>query len=67
MYDKEKRQTKILGQNKDKNEEAVVKEIQRRDEGKILVKLNLRSKEKISELKVLLVQNNLVIFTSFWE
>ena len=65
MYDKEKRQTKILGQNKDKNEEAVVKEIQRRDEGKILVKLNLRSKEKISELKVLLVQNNLVIFTSF--
>ena len=65
MYDKEKRQTKILGQNKDKNEEAVVKEIQRRDEGKILVKLNLRSKEKISELRVLLVQNNLVIFTSF--
>ena len=67
MYDKEKRQTKILGHNKDKNEEAVVKEIQRRDEGKILVKLNLRSKEKISELRVLLVQNNLVIFTSFWE
>ena len=65
MYDKEKRQTKILGQNKDKNEEAVVKEIQRRDEGKILVKLNLRSKEKISELRVLLVQNNLVIFRSF--